>query len=95
LKQAQQRISQGLADVRMTVEDMIAEGDRVAVRMTSHGRHVGEFMKMPASGKEYTIPEIHVFRIGDGQVVEHWLVADMLGMLTQLGALPEPMQKAS
>ena len=90
LKQAQRRVSAGLEDARMTIEDVIAEGDRVAVRLTSHGRHAGEFMGMPASGKEYDISEIHIFRIEDGKVVEHWRDADMLGMLRQLGALPEP-----
>jgi steroid delta-isomerase-like uncharacterized protein len=95
LKQAQQRISQGLTDARMTIEDVIAEGDRVAVRLTSHGRHAGDFMGMPGSGKDYTIGEIHIFRIADGKVAEHWREADMLGMMRQLGAMPEPMQKAS
>lgn len=95
LKQAQQRISQGLADARMTIEEMIAEGDLVAVRLTSHGRHTGDFMGMPASDKEYTIGEIHIFRVRDGRIVEHWREADILGMLQQLGAMPEPMQKAS
>jgi steroid delta-isomerase-like uncharacterized protein len=95
LKQAQQRISEGLADARMTIEDVIAEGDKVVVRLTSHGRHTGDFMGMPASGKEYTIPEIHIFRVSDGRIAEHWREADMLGMLRQLGAMPEPMQTAA
>ena len=72
----------------MTIEDVIAEGDKVVVRLTSHGRHAGEFMGMPASGKEYDISEIHIFRIADGKVAEHWRDADMLGMMRQLGALP-------
>jgi steroid delta-isomerase-like uncharacterized protein len=95
LKQAQQRISQGLADARMTIAEMIAEGDLVAVRLTSHGRHTGEFMGMPASGQEYTIGEIHIFRVRDGKVAEHWSEADMLGMLRQLGAMPESMPRAT
>lgn len=90
LKGAQRRVSAGLEDARMTIEDVIAEGDKVAVRLTSHGRHAGEIMGMPASGKEYDISEIHIFRIEDGRVAEHWRDADMLGMLRQLGALPEP-----
>ena len=90
LKAAQQRVTQGLSDVSMAVEDVIAEGDRVAVRLTAHGRHEGEFMGMPGSGREYTISEIHVFRIVDGRVAEHWRDADMLGMMQQLGALPPP-----
>ena len=90
LKAAQQRVSQGLADVSMRIEDVIAEGDKVAVRLTAHGRHDGDFMGMPGSGKEYTISEIHIFRIANGQVAEHWRDADMLGQMRQLGALPEP-----
>ena len=90
LKAAQQRVSQGLSDVSMRIEDVIAEGDRVAVRLTAHGRHEGDFMGMPASGKEYTISEIHIFRIVDGKVAEHWRDADMLGQMRQLGALPSP-----
>ncbi|MGH3118151.1 MAG: ester cyclase [Gaiellales bacterium] len=51
---------------------MTAEGDPVAVRLTSHAMHSGEFMGMPASGKEYTASETHIFRIRDGKVAEHW-----------------------
>ena len=90
LKAAQRRVAAGLEDARMTIEDVIAEGDKVAVRLTSHGRHAGDFMGMPASGKEYDISEIHIFRIEGGKVAEHWRDADMLCMLRQLGALPEP-----
>jgi steroid delta-isomerase-like uncharacterized protein len=90
LKDAMQRVSEGLSDHSMTIEDMIAEGDRVAVRLTSHGRHTGTFMGMPATGKAYTISETHIFRIRDGRVVEHWRDGDMLGLMQQLGALPRP-----
>ncbi|HET6820331.1 MAG TPA: ester cyclase [Candidatus Limnocylindria bacterium] len=95
LKAAQQRVMQGLSDASMTVEDVIAEGDKVVVRLTSHGRHDGEFMGMPASGKEYSISEIHIFRIADGKVAEHWRDADMLGMMQQLGAMPTPAAAGS
>ena len=90
LKQAQRRVTAGLEDARMTIEDVIAENDKVVVRLTSHGRHAGEFMGMPPSGKDYDISEIHIFRIADGKVAEHWRDADMLGMLRQLGAFPQP-----
>jgi predicted ester cyclase len=86
LKAAQRRVMAGLSDARMIIEDVIAEGDRVAVRLTSHGRHSGEFMGMPPSNREYTISEIHIFRIEDGKVVEHWREADMLGLMQQIGA---------
>ena len=95
LKQAQQRIRQGLSDVQMTINDLFGEGDRVAVRLSSHARQTGEFMGMPASGKEYTIEEIHIFRVRDGQIAEHWLQMDRMGMLTELGAIPEPVRTKS
>jgi steroid delta-isomerase-like uncharacterized protein len=88
LKQAMGRVSQGLDDVAMTIEDVIAEGDRVAVRLTSRARQVGEFMGMPPSGREYAIGEIHLFRVADGRIAEHWHQADFLGMMRQLGAMP-------
>jgi steroid delta-isomerase-like uncharacterized protein len=88
LKQAVTRMASGLSDVRFDVEDLIAEGDRVAVRLTAHAVHRGDFMGMPAAGKGYTISEIHIFRLTDGKIAEHWHVADMLGMMRQLGAMP-------
>jgi steroid delta-isomerase-like uncharacterized protein len=94
-KQAMKRVAAGLSDTRMIIEDMIAEGDKVAVRLTAHGVHKGEFMGMKPTGKAYTIPEIHIFRIQGGKISEHWREADMLGMMQQLGALPQPQKKAS
>ena len=85
LKAAIRRVAAGLADATMTIEDMIAEGDRVAVRLTSRATQVGPFMGLPPSGRTYTIEEIHVFRIADGKVAEHWHQADFLGMFAQLG----------
>jgi steroid delta-isomerase-like uncharacterized protein len=92
LKEAVARVSASLSDVRMTIEDMIAEGDRVAVRLTAHALPTGNFMGMPATGKAYTIPEIHIFRVAAGKVAEHWLQADYLGMMQQLGLMPTPEQ---
>jgi steroid delta-isomerase-like uncharacterized protein len=80
------RTSAGLSDATMTIEDMIAEGDRVAVRLTSSATQSGEFMGMPPTGAHYEIPEIHIFRVRDGQVVEHWHQLDMMGMQRQLKA---------
>jgi steroid delta-isomerase-like uncharacterized protein len=88
LKQTVSRMAAGLRDVRFEIEDMIAEGDRVAVRLTAHAVHRGDFMGVPAAGKGYTIAEQHIFRIADGKIAEHWHVADMLGMMRQLGAMP-------
>jgi steroid delta-isomerase-like uncharacterized protein len=88
LKAAIERVSAGLSDVSMTIEEMIAEGDLVAVRLTASATQTGEFMKLPPSGKRYEIGEIHIFRIRDGRVTEHWHQADLLGLMRQLGALP-------
>ena len=88
LKAAMQRIATALSDVAFTIDDVIAEDDRVAVRLTARATQIGEFMRLPPSGKSYEIGEIHIFRIRDGKVVEHWHQFDQLGMMRQLGALP-------
>ena len=88
LKRAIDRLSTVLADVSFTVEDVIAEGDRVAVRVTAQATQVGQFMGVPPRGKSYSIGEIHVFRVRDGKLTEHWHQYDQLGMMRQLGALP-------
>jgi predicted ester cyclase len=86
IRGAIKRASAGLSDVKMTIEDVIAEGDRVALRLTSSARQTGEFMGMPPSGNRYSIPEIHILRIRDGQVAEHWHQLDLPGMKRQLEA---------
>jgi steroid delta-isomerase-like uncharacterized protein len=88
LKAAIERVAKGLADSEFVIEDTIAEGDRVVVRLTSSATQVGEFMGMPASGKRYSIGEIHIFRLRDGQLVEQWDQIDVIGMMKQLGAMP-------
>jgi steroid delta-isomerase-like uncharacterized protein len=88
LKAAIERVSAGLSEPSMTIDDMIAEDDRVAVRLTSHATQTGEFMGMPPSGKSYTIDEIHIFRLRDGKIAEHWHQADFMGMMRQLGTMP-------
>ena len=86
LKAAMDRVSKGLADAHFQVDDMIAEEDRVAVRVTASARQVGEFMGMPASGKSYEIGEIHIFRLRDGKVTEHWHEYNPGALMKQLGA---------
>ena len=88
LKRAIDRVGQGLADPEFTVEDLIAEGDRVAARLTTSATHVGEFMGMPATNRRYTIEEIHIFRLRDGLVVEHWHQFNPLALMQQLGVKP-------
>jgi steroid delta-isomerase-like uncharacterized protein len=72
-----------------TIEDLIAEDDRVVVRWTNAGTHVGKFGGIPATGRTFTIAGIDIYRIADGQLFEHWHVIDQLGMLGQLGLLPQ------
>jgi steroid delta-isomerase-like uncharacterized protein len=90
VKQAIGRAKAGLTDPKLTIDDVIAEGDKVAVRVSSTATQSGPFMGLPPSGKSYAIEEIHIFRIEDGKVAEHWHQGDWLGMLRQLGALPGP-----
>lgn len=72
-----------------TVEDVVAEGDRVVVRWTQAGTHVGEFAGIPPTGKTFTMSGIDVYRAEGGVLYEHWHVIDQLSMLGQLGVLPE------
>jgi steroid delta-isomerase-like uncharacterized protein len=77
-------------DSYFSVEDMIAEGDKVVTRKTFHGTHEGEFMGIPPSGRTVNVSLIDIVRISDGRVVEHWSVGDNLGMMQQLGVIPQP-----
>jgi predicted ester cyclase len=74
--------------MRADVEDMIGEGDKVVARVTMHGRHVGEFLGRPPTGKEFATKQIHIWRLEDGKVIEHWSVRDDLGQALQLGLVP-------
>ncbi|MEO8247594.1 MAG: ester cyclase [Chloroflexota bacterium] len=88
MKAAIERVHGALSDVTFTVDQLVAEGDMVAALLTSSATQTGELMGMPASGKRYQIGEMHLFRIRDAQVVEHWHYHDALGMMKQLGAMP-------
>lgn len=88
LRAAIDRAAAGLSDPDFRIDDMIAEGDRVAVRLTTGATQTGPFMGLPPSGKRYSIEEIHWFRLLDGKVVEHWHQMDQMGLMKQLGAMP-------
>ena len=75
-------------DSYFTVEDMVAEGDKVATRKTFRGTHEGEFMGIPPSGRSVSMGLIDIVRISDGRVVEHWSMGDTLGLMQQLGVIP-------
>jgi steroid delta-isomerase-like uncharacterized protein len=79
-------------DFRLTVEDMISEGDRVATRWSFHGTHRGELMGIPGTGKKVAASGITIQRISEGKIVEGWTLFDALGMMQQLGVIPPPEQ---
>ncbi len=90
---------QGISDVitacraafehlNVTVDDMVAEGDRVAARFTARGVHKGSFMGLPPTGKPITMTGIEIFRIENGKIAELWGEANLLGLMQQLGIIP-------
>jgi steroid delta-isomerase-like uncharacterized protein len=75
-------------DLERTIEDLVAEGDKVVARWTATGTNTGPFNGMPASGNFARSSGITIFRIADGRIAEEWSESDMLGLLTQIGAIP-------
>jgi len=76
-------------DYTMTIDEMIAEGDRVMVQWTFNGTHQGEFNGLPPTGKPVSYSGINIFRIADDKIAEVWDIADRLWLWQQLGVLPE------
>ncbi len=76
-------------DCHITIEDMIAEGDRVVDRFTFRGTHKGDFMGIAPTGKQVTFTGIVICRFAGGKEVEVWEVTDELGMMQQLGVIPQ------
>ena len=79
-------------DAQFTIEDLIAEGDKVAGRVTMRGTHRGEFMGIAPTGKHVTLTSISINRIEEGEMAEMWDNSDVLGLLQQLGAVPQMAQ---
>ena len=77
-------------DFKATINDLIAEDDKVVVFMTWTGTQHGEWMGLPPSGKPMSINVMDIFRVADGKLVEHWGMMDSMAMMQQLGALPTP-----
>jgi steroid delta-isomerase-like uncharacterized protein len=76
--------------LRFTIDDVIAEGDRVVVRWTNQGTQSGSFMGIPATGGDFSIAGVDIHMLRDGRLAEHWHVVDMLSQLQQLGLIPAP-----
>jgi predicted ester cyclase len=82
----------GFPDVVSTIEDLIAEGDKVAARWRARATHRGEYVGVPATGREVEFTGISVYRIEGDRIAESWTVEDELGLMRQIGAVPEPGQ---
>jgi steroid delta-isomerase-like uncharacterized protein len=87
LKQKYSLPRSGFSDLRFGVEDLLANGDRVAVRVTVGGTHNGVFPGRPPTGRTFEVTSVSIFRSADGRIAEHWGVFDQMAMLGQLGAL--------
>jgi len=90
LKAAVTMLRSAFPDDHHTIEDLVAEGDKVVVRTTHSGTHQGSFLGLAPTGKHITNTSIHIFRIASGKIVEVWATRDDLGLMQQLGAIPAP-----
>ena len=79
-------------DLHFEIEELVAEGNVVAGRLTMSGTHEGPLMGTPPTGRSVRQDHMHFVRFGDGKAVEHWGVRDELGMMQQLGVIPAPGQ---
>jgi steroid delta-isomerase-like uncharacterized protein len=88
LKQVWAMLFRVYPDIHLTVDDVIAEGDKIVARNTVTGTHQGEFMGVGPTGKSVTYNEIFIFRFADGRVVETWGVVDVYAQMRQIGVIP-------
>lgn len=77
-------------DMRVTIQDLVAEADRVVMRGVLTGTHQGPMMGIPPTSKPVEVGALQIYRIADGKIAEAWLQIDRLGMLQQLGLIPAP-----
>jgi predicted ester cyclase len=84
----------GFPDVKFTIDDMVADGDLVATRVHGEGTQTGPFLGNPPSGKHAVWRSVGFFRVANGKIVEHWGIPDLLGLLIQIGVIPEPQAQA-
>ena len=89
--------TEAFPDLRLTIQDIAAEGDTVAARVAFRGTHRGEFQGIPPTDREVAFSSMEFNRVMDGKVEEHWVELDLFGLMQQLGAIPEPgrSEKAS
>jgi steroid delta-isomerase-like uncharacterized protein len=88
------RLREGVPDLTMTVEEQVVDQDKVATRWTARGTHAGELLGVEATGRTATVTGITIQRFGaNGRIVEGWTNWDMLGMVQQLGIVPQPAER--
>ena len=80
----------GFPDFSVTIEDVIAEGDKVASQWTARGTHQGELIGIPPTGRQATWTGMTIYRFAGGKIVEAWWSRDMLSFLIQIGVVPPP-----
>jgi predicted ester cyclase len=85
VKQLADALHPGIPDMRLPVDDVIAEGEKVLVRLRVQGTHGGDLMGVPASGRKIDIAVLDLFQFRDGTLIEHWALLDNLGLLRQIG----------
>jgi predicted ester cyclase len=90
LKQTLVELKTAFPDLRYTVDEAIACGDQVVHRLSATGTMTGDFLGIPATGKRAAWTEIHIERVVNGRLTEHWGLVDQLGMLVQLGIVSAP-----
>ena len=91
-KQEAANVRRGFPDLESTIEDLIAERNKVVVHWRAQATHRGEYMGIPPSGNRVDFRGISIYRIEGGKIAESWSVSDLLGMMQQLGAVREPGQ---
>jgi predicted ester cyclase len=89
-KQEAADFRRGFPDVVSTIEDLIAEGDKVVAHWRSRATHQGNYMDIPPTGNRIEFTGISVYRIEEGKIAESWTVEDQFGLMQQIGAIPEP-----
>jgi steroid delta-isomerase-like uncharacterized protein len=90
LKQYVTAFLTALPDLQFTIEDLLAEGDKVVWRFSSRGTHQGPLMGIPATGRTATVTGMVLFRLENSKIAEVWVNIDTLGMLQQMGIIPMP-----
>jgi predicted ester cyclase len=89
-KQTAIALKQAFPDLRYTVEDVIESGDKIVHRLTASGTMKADYLGIPATGKPATWTEVHIGRVANGRLTDHWGVIDQLSMLVQLGVIESP-----